>query len=83
MRFSSLLSTPVIFPAGALKPRDFLGPLGTGSGHRSLLAAPRPCVAWLFAVVFLSRYFETRALLPFGIYPFVFGLASVVRCVGP
>jgi hypothetical protein len=36
-------------------------------------------VASLVAVVFLSRYFKMRDLLPFATHPFVFGLASAVR----
>jgi undecaprenyl-diphosphatase len=79
MRFSFLLSTPVIFAAGALKVPDLFGPLGNGIRPQVVAGSAAAVVASLFAVVFLSRYFKTRTLLPFAIYSFVFGLASVVR----
>ena len=36
-------------------------------------------VTSLFAVVFLTRYFRARTLVPFAVYSLAFGLASVVR----
>ena len=79
MRFSFLLSTPVIFAAGALKVPDLLGTLGNGIRPQVLAGSAAAVVASLFAVVFLSRYFKTRTLLPFAVYSLAFGLASVLR----
>jgi undecaprenyl-diphosphatase len=79
MRFSFLLSTPVIFAAGILKVPDLTGPLAAGIRGPVLAGALAAAVSSLCAIVFLSRYFKTRTLLPFAIYCLVFGLASVIR----
>jgi len=79
MRFSFLLSTPVIFAAGILKVPDLTGPLGAAIRGPVLAGALAAAAASLLAIVFLSRYFKTRTLLPFAVYCFVFGLASVIR----
>jgi undecaprenyl-diphosphatase len=79
MRFSFLLSTPVIFAAGILKLPDLSGPLGAAIRGPVLAGALAAAAASLLAIVFLSRYFKTRTLLPFAVYCFVFGLASVIR----
>ncbi len=79
LRFSFLLSTPVIFAAGFLKVPDLLGTLGNGI-HGEVVAGSLAAVASsLFAIVFLSRYFQTRTLVPFAVYCWAFGLASVIR----
>lgn len=79
MRFSFLLSTPVIFAAGILKVPDLTGPLGAGIRGPVLAGALAAAGASLFAIVFLSRYFKTRTLLPFAVYCLAFGLLSAVR----
>ena len=79
MRFSFLLSTPVIFAAGALKIPDLLGPLGNGIRWQVLAASAATMATSLFAVIFLSRYFKTRTLMPFAVYSLLFGFASVIR----
>ncbi len=79
MRFSFLLSTPVIFAAGILKVPDLLGPLGAGIRGPVLAGALAAAASSLFAIVFLSRYFKTRTLLPFAVYCLVFGGASAIR----
>jgi len=79
MRFSFLLSTPVIFAAGILKVPDLTGPLAAGIRGPVLAGALAAAVSSLCAIVFLSRYFKTRTLLPFAIYCLVFGLASTIR----
>lgn len=79
MRFSFLLSTPVILAAGALKLPDLLGPLGNGIRGQAIAGAIAAAVTSLLAIVFLARYFKTRTLLPFAVYSLVFGLASVIR----
>ena len=79
MRFSFLLSTPVILAAGILKVPDLTGSLGAGVRGPVLAGSLAAAASSLGAIVFLSRYFRTRTLLPFAIYSLLFGLASVVR----
>lgn len=79
MRFSFLLSTPVILAAGALKVPDLLGSLGNGIRGQVIAGSLAAVATSLFAVVFLSRYFKTRTLMPFAIYSLLFGLASAIR----
>ncbi|MGH9131199.1 MAG: undecaprenyl-diphosphate phosphatase [Acidimicrobiales bacterium] len=79
MRFSFLLSTPVIFAAGALKVPDLLGPYGDGIRAQVVAGSLAAVATSIFAVVFLSRYFKTRTLRPFAIYSVLFGVASIIR----
>jgi len=79
LRFSFLLSTPVILAAGALKVPDLLGTLGNGIRGQVVVGSLAAAATSLFAVVFLSRYFRTRTLYPFAVYSLLFGLASAIR----
>jgi undecaprenyl-diphosphatase len=79
LRFSFLLSTPVIFAAGALKLSDLTGPLGQGVRGQVIAGSIAAAATSLFAVVFLSRYFRTRTLTPFAIYCLAAGLISIIR----
>jgi undecaprenyl-diphosphatase len=79
LRFAFLLSTPVIFAAGALKIPDLLGPLGNGIRAQVVVGSLAAVASSLFAVIFLSRYFRTRTLMPFVAYCLLFGFASVIR----
>jgi len=77
-KLSFLLATPIILAAGLFKVGDLLGHNGNGIRGEALIAA---VVAAIFAVVtvhFLTRWFKTRNLIPFGIYCVVFGLAMVI-----
>ena len=79
LRFAFLLSAPVIFAAGALKVPDLLGHLGDGIRGQVVAGSAAAVVASFASIIFLSRYFKTRTLIPFGIYCVVFGVASVIR----
>lgn len=79
LRFAFLLSTPVILAAGALKLGDLFGPLGDGIRGQVAVGTIAAIVASFAAVLFLTRYFKTRTLIPFAAYSVLFGLASVVR----
>ncbi len=79
MRFAFLLSTPVIFSAGLLKVPDLMGSLGDGIRYQVLAGSAAAAATSLFAVIFLSRYFKTRTLVPFAVYSLLFGFASVIR----
>ncbi len=79
LRFSFLLSTPVILAAGLLKLPDLTGPLGAGVRGPVLAGAVAAAASSLFAIVFLSRWFKTRTLVPFAVYCLAFGLISLVH----
>ncbi|HEY7147467.1 MAG TPA: undecaprenyl-diphosphate phosphatase [Streptosporangiaceae bacterium] len=79
MRFSFLLSTPVILAAGALKVPDLTGSLGNGIHGQVVAGSIAAAATSLFAVVFLARYFKTRTLTPFAIYCLAAGLISIIR----
>lgn len=79
LRFAFMLSTPVIFLAGALKIPDLLGPNGTGIRGQVLAGSVAAALTSWIAVAFLSRWFRTRTLTPFAGYCVVAGIASVVR----
>jgi undecaprenyl-diphosphatase len=77
--FSFLLATPVILLAGLYKLPSLLGPLGQGVRSQTLVGAVCAGFAAYVAVRFLTRWFTTKTLNPFGIYCIVVGLACVVR----
>ena len=79
MRFSFLLSTPVILAAGALKISDLTGSLGNDVRGEILAGSAAAAISSVFAVVFLARYFRTRTLTPFAIYCVAAGLISIIR----
>jgi undecaprenyl-diphosphatase len=79
MRFSFLLSTPVILAAGLLKVPDLAGPLGNGIRGPVIAGSVAAAAASAVAVVFLARYFRTRTLTPFAIYCLAAGLISIIR----
>ncbi|MBO0730516.1 MAG: undecaprenyl-diphosphate phosphatase [Acidimicrobiaceae bacterium] len=79
MRFAFLLSTPVIFAAGALKVPDLAGPHGNGIRGQVAAGSLAAVLTSLLALAFLTRYFKTRTLIPFAVYSLAFGLASVIR----
>jgi undecaprenyl-diphosphatase len=77
-KLSFLLATPIILAAGVFKVGDLLGANGNGIRGEAVVAA---AVAAIFAVItvhFLTRWFKTRNLIPFGIYCVVFGAAMII-----
>ncbi len=78
-RFSFLLATPLIFAAGVYKIPDLLGPLGNGVRSQALIGAACSFVAAYISVKFLTKFFETRSLWPFGIYCLVAGALCILR----
>ena len=79
LRFSFLLSTPVILAAGLFKLSDLTGSLGQDIRGQVSAGSSAAAASSLFAVVFLSRYFRTRTLTPFAIYCVAAGLFSIIR----
>jgi len=78
-RFSFLLATPVILLAGLAKVPDLLGPLGDGVRAQALVGALCAFAGAFVSVAFLTRYFKTRTLWPFGLYCVVAGSLFIVR----
>jgi len=79
VRFSFLLSAPVILAAGVLKIPDLLGPLGNGIRGQVLVGSVLSFVGAYLSVRFLVRYFsKARTLTPFAIYCLVAGLGSLI-----
>jgi undecaprenyl-diphosphatase len=77
-KLSFLLATPIILAAGVFKVGDLLGAQGNGIRGEAVVAAVAAGIAAVISVHFLTRYFKTRNLIPFGIYCIVFGLAMVI-----
>ena len=79
VRFSFLLSAPVILAAGVLKVGDLTGPLGAGIGGQVLVGSVLSFAGAYVSVRFLTRYFaKARSLAPFGIYCLAAGLGSLI-----
>ena len=78
VRYSFLLSAPVILAAGVLKIPDLFGPLGAGIHGQVLAGSLLSGLGAYFSVRFLVRYFsKARSLAPFAIYCLVAGLGSL------
>lgn len=77
-RFSFLLATPVILAAGLFKIPDLFGPLGNGIHGQVFAGSVASFASAYFAVRFLTRYFHTRTLTPFGVYCLIAGAASLI-----
>jgi undecaprenyl-diphosphatase len=77
-RYAFLLATPPILAAGLFKFTDLTGPLGAGIRGPAVIAAVVAAITAVFTVHFLTRYFKTRNLIPFGIYCIVFGAAMII-----
>jgi undecaprenyl-diphosphatase len=77
-RFAFLLATPVILAAGVLKLPDLTGPLGNGIRGQVLFGSVLSGVGAYLSVRYLTRYFATRSLRPFGYYCLVAGVASLI-----
>jgi undecaprenyl-diphosphatase len=78
-RFSFLLATPIILAAGLYKLPDLLGPNGDGVRPQILVGSLAAGLAAYLSVRFLTRWFETRTLIPFAVYCLVAGGFAIVR----
>jgi undecaprenyl-diphosphatase len=72
-KFAFLLATPIIFAAGIYKLPDLTGHLGNGIRGQVLAGSVAAGLASYFSVRFLTRYFKTKTLTPFGIYCLIAG----------
>jgi undecaprenyl-diphosphatase len=76
-RFSFLLATPIILVAGVYKIPELFGPLGAGIGGQVLAGSIASFVCAYLSVRYLTRYFQTRTLMPFAIYCALVGAAGL------
>lgn len=72
-KFAFLLATPIILAAGLYKVPDLLGPNGNGVRGQVLVGSIVTFSVSLISVRYLMRYFQTRNLVPFGLYCLAFG----------
>jgi undecaprenyl-diphosphatase len=72
-KFAFLLATPIILAAGVYKIPDLLGTNGNGVRGQVLVGSIVTFIVSLISVRFLMRYFQTRNLVPFGLYCLGFG----------
>lgn len=77
--FAFLLATPVILLAGLYKLPELMGPLGNGVRLQTLVGALCAMGAAMVSVRFLTRWFTTKTLIPFGAYSLILGIACVIR----
>ena len=79
VRYSFLLSAPVILAAGVLKMGDLTGPETNGIMGPVIVGSLLSFAGAYFSVRFLTRYFsESKSLKPFGYYCLGFGLLAFV-----
>ena len=76
--FAFLLATPVILLAGVYKLPDLLGPLGNGVRGQTLAASLAATVAAYVSVRFLTKWFTSHTLWPFGLYCIALGSYCLV-----
>jgi undecaprenyl-diphosphatase len=76
--FAFLLATPIIFAAAVLKLPELVKPENAGLVGPSLVGAVCSALTAYLAIKFLTRYFETKSLMPFGIYCIVAGTAATL-----
>lgn len=78
LRYSFLLATPIIGAAALL---EIPALLTSGNGaliEASAAGAIAAAIAAWFAIKFLTRYFKTNTLVPFALYCFIIGIASLI-----
>jgi undecaprenyl-diphosphatase len=79
VRFSFLLSAPVILAAGVLKVPDLTGSLGDGVRGQVLAGSLLSFIGAYLSVRFLTRYFaKERPLTPFAVYCLAAGIGSTI-----
>jgi undecaprenyl-diphosphatase len=77
VRFSFLLSTPIIFGAAMVKMRHVISnsSMITVNFTVGMLVS---CIAGIFSIGFLLRYVQTKDFLPFAWYRFVLGVLVII-----
>ncbi len=78
-RLSFLLATPIILAAGVYKLPDLLGPNGDGIRAQVLVGSVVAGISAYLAARFLTRFFHTQTLTPFGVYCVIAGVISIIH----
>ena len=80
VRFSFLLSAPVLLAAGMLKLPELAGPEGNGIMGPVIVGSILSFIGAYLATKFLTKYFEgeEKSLKPFGYYCLAFGILCLV-----
>jgi undecaprenyl pyrophosphate phosphatase UppP len=82
VRYSFLLSAPVILAAGALKATDLTGPISKGMHGPIIVGSVIAGLGAYLSIRFLTKYFsEDKSLNPFGYYCIIAGLGSLAYLV--
>jgi undecaprenyl pyrophosphate phosphatase UppP len=82
VRFSFLLSAPVILAAGALKFNDLTGPASKGMHGPIIVGSLIAGIGAYVSIRFLTKYFsEDKSLNPFGFYCIIAGIGSLAYLV--
>jgi hypothetical protein len=82
VRYSFLLSAPVILAAGALKATDLTGPISKGMHGPIIVGSVIAGLGAYLSIRFLTKYFsEDKSLNPFGYYCIIAGLGSLAFLV--
>ena len=79
MAASMLPSQTGLMATGVYKIPDLLGPLGNHVRPQAVVGAACAFVAAYLSTKFLLKFFETRSLLPFGIYCLIAGGLCILR----
>ena len=72
-RYSFLLATPVIFAASALEVPKLLAPAASGVLVQAIVGGVVAAIVAYASVAFLTRWFHSHDLRPFGWYCLIFG----------
>lgn len=75
-QFAFLLATPIILAAAVLKLPDLFKPENAALIGPCIVGAIGTAITAYVAVKFLTRYFQTKSLTPFGIYCLIVGIGS-------
>jgi undecaprenyl-diphosphatase len=78
-KLAFLLATPIILAAGVYKVPDLSGSLGDGIRGQVLAGSVAAGLASYVSIRFLTRYFRSKTLTPFGIYCLVVGVFFIVH----
>jgi undecaprenyl-diphosphatase len=74
--FAFLMATPIILAAGLLKLPELFSPTNSALVLPCIVGALFSAISAYLAVRYLTRYFKTNSLKPFGIYCLVAGAAA-------
>jgi undecaprenyl-diphosphatase len=74
--FAFLLATPIILAAAVLKLPELFQPSNSRLIGPCIIGAIFTAISAYFSITFLTRYFKTNSLTPFGIYCLIVGIGS-------